>query len=442
MSQNSIGFFYPTRSVGGAQYLFARMAEYLIDHTSYEVVLIDYADGFIRSRLGENNYRFIEYTDESPVSIAEPLLLVLSLSYVPIIEQRFIIPETTGLFFWDLHPYNLVEQLALSGIYKSLSPTNAHRLCFLIERTRSRKLAHFVEYATATNGIAFMAERNRAYNQQLLAVSAPEAYLPIPIDTSVQLFSRRISAATSSVNSTIHIGWLSRLDPWKTKVLFRLLDDVQAYERRYGSGTIHLHVIGDGPTFEQVKQKCAGINLVLTGRLEGDALTEYMIENLHVGFAMGTSALEFAIRSIPTVLTPGGMSQDNLQQVRIYRWLFDSEGYDVAAEEIRRPNGLHTLADLVQCVQNDAMPQLGERCRDYVVRNHDIHGVGDMFVDYVSRCTLTYGDLQLMNLYQFSPVERLLLGLKETFKRGREALAVSSVRGGHGTSSAGAGQGQ
>jgi hypothetical protein len=424
MNHDSIGFFYPARSVGGAQYLFARMAEYLLEHTSHEVVLIDYADGFIRSKLGGRDYRFIEYTDGEHVSIREPLLLVFALSFLPIIEQRFTLPETTRLFFWDLHPYNLVEQLALSGIYKLLSPTNAHRMCSVIEHTRCRKLAHFVENGAATHGIAFMAERNRVYNQQLLAFSAPTPYLPIPIDTTVQL-PDYCPAKKNGADATIHIGWLSRLDPGKTTVLFRLLDDVRDYQKVHGLEAMHVHVIGDGATREKVEEKCAGINASVAGRLEGTALTEYMMANLHVGFAMGTSALEFAIRGIPTVLTPGGMSQDNLRQTRIYRWLFDSQGYDVAAEDARRPTGLYAFSDIIQQIRDSASEHLADQCRTYAIENHGLRNVGDMFADHLAQCTLTYDDLRRLGIFEYTPYERLLFGAKHFFKKRYTAVPAT-----------------
>lgn len=433
MSQDSIGFFYPTRNVGGAQYLFARMAEHLIKHTSYKVVLIDYPDGFIRKKLGDEGYHFIEYTDGKLISIQEPLLLVLSLSFLSTIEQRLVLQEATNLFFWDLHPYALVEQLALSGIYKAMGPIMACRFCSLIERTRTRKLRDFVERASATSGIAFMAERNKSYNQKLFGFSTPTPYLPIPINTEVNFSNQQVSPITTKLNTIIHIGWLSRLDSWKTKVLFRLLDDAHTYEKQYGSGTIQVHVIGDGPASERVKQKCAGRNVVLAGKLEGDALTKYVIRNLHVGFAMGTSALEFAARGIPTVLVPEGLTHDNLEHKKIYRWLFDSQGYNLTSDETQRPDSLYTFADIIRIVQTDQIVELSGRCYEYAVINHDIRSVGNMFVDLLSKCTLTYRDLQLINLYQHSPIEWFLFELKETFKRSRIALANNLIRGGNST---------
>ncbi len=423
MNHDSIGFFYPTRAVGGAQYLFVRIAEYLIEYTPYKVVLIDYADGFIRSKLGDKNYRFIKYIDGKPVVIQEPLLLVLSLSFVSSIQQCLVLPDTTRLFFWDLHPYNLIEQLALSGVYKLLMPMNAHHISSLVERTRWRKLAYFVNYAAATHGIAFMAESNKVYNQQLFACSAPTSYLPLPIDTIVQSLTQT-SAQNSREDFPIHIAWLSRLDTWKTTVLFRLLDDVQAYERKNGLGTIHVHIIGDGSMRTQVEQKSASVRISMAGRLEGSALTEYMLAYIHVGFAMGTSALEFAVRGIPTVLTPIYMNSDNRRWDKIYRWLHDSQGYDVASEETRRPTSLRTFSDIIQQLQGSAGEHLGDLARTYAIDNHDLRNVGAMFASDLAQCTLRYGDLRRLGIFEYTPYERLLFGAKKLFKRRPRVLSA------------------
>jgi hypothetical protein len=417
MSQNNIGFFYPTRSVGGAQYLFARMAEYLIEHTSYDVILIDYKDGFIRNKLGEKSYRFIEYNEGDVITIQEPLLLVLSLSFLWLIEKHLNLPIETKLFFWDLHPYNLVEQMALSGFYKRFSPMKAHQICALVERSRCTKMIRFVEKGVAAHGLAFMAERNIDYNQQMFGFFTKAKYLPIPIETIVQLpdqgFIKR-----HEVGSTLHIGWLSRLDSWKATVLFRVLDDIRAYENMDSHSGIHLHVIGDGPELEKVRSRCVEINASIVGRLEGNTLTQYMLSNLHVGFAMGTSALEFAVRGIPTVLTPNRVTSENLRQNKIYRWLFDSQGYDIAAEEMKNPESLCSFSTVVQSIQSSTSSYLGERCKNYAIENHHINNVSALFVDYLSKCTLTYKDILHLGLYQYSFAEQMLFALKGLFKSG------------------------
>lgn len=417
MQQDRVCFFYPTKSVGGAQYLFARMAEYLIDNTPYDIILIDYKDGFIRNKLAGKDYRFIEYRDENIITIQEPLLLVLPLSFLSLIKKYFVLSKTTRLFFWDLHPYNLVEQMALSGFYKQLSPMTAHRICTVVEHSRCKRLAHFVAKSSASHGLAFMAERNRYYNQQLLGFSTQVKYLPIPVETLNQ-GKRQGVIKKYETGSTIHVGWLSRLDSWKVSVLFRVFDDIKAYENEHGPGNIHIHVIGDGPEHDRVQAECVENNASMAGRLEGDSLTEYMLSNLHVGFAMGTSALEFAVRGIPTVLTPIGLSSANRQQDRIYRWLFDSHEFDVTSEEMKNPESLHSFSQVIQSIQEATPEYLGEKCNTYTIENHDVDKVGALLVEYLSHCNLTYGDVHQLGIYQLSLAEHILFGLKGLFKSG------------------------
>jgi len=42
----SITFFYPGKEVGGAEYLFLRLANYIADNTTLKIFYIDYKDGF------------------------------------------------------------------------------------------------------------------------------------------------------------------------------------------------------------------------------------------------------------------------------------------------------------------------------------------------------------------------------------------------------------
>lgn len=412
---DTIGFFYPVRGAGGAQYLFLRMAEYLIENTSYNVVLIDYVDGFIRSHLADKNYRFIEYAEGGLVSIQESITLVLSLSFAPLVERCFELSKTTRLFFWDLHPYNLVEQLALSGLYKQLNPNNGHRLSSLIESSRRRKLANFVEIAAENSGIAFMAERNKIYNQQLLRFSSEVEYLPIAIDPTLKSTSTQTKKSIPHEHSVYHIGWLSRLDDWKSRVLFRLINDIALYQEKH-TQNIHLHIIGDGPARSSVENRCRNIQATMVGKIEGQELTNYILTYIDIGFAMGTSALEFAVRSVPTVLTSAGLPQDNLQQANAYRWLFTSQGYDLTAEESHRPLNLLNFANTISQCEATGKATIGGQCRNYAVKNHDINLVAAKFVEIVSRCQLTYGELKRIGFYSHSPFEQILFQLKKIYK--------------------------
>ena len=76
-----IAFFYPVKYIGGAQLLFARLAAFFLLQKK-EVVIIDYADGFILEYLKERNLNptFIKYEDGKKTNISENICLVLPLS--------------------------------------------------------------------------------------------------------------------------------------------------------------------------------------------------------------------------------------------------------------------------------------------------------------------------------------------------------------------------
>lgn len=416
MPRPDVSFFFPEHEVGGAQYLFARMAKYLIDQGNYQVTVVDYDDGFMERELWDRPHRLVRYDPGKPTVLDWPTTLVLSLSYIPFIGTEIVLRESTGLFLWDLHPYNLVEQMALSGFYKRFSGMRAGQMCALFEPTRRAKLANLVETALTHNGMAFMAKRNYAYNRALLGFTAGPSYLPLPLEAAA-LRGPVPRKRRCCADQTVHVGWLSRLAPEKLPALYRLIVDVQGYQADSTHGKIHLHIIGDGPDLQTVKARSQGLAVTFPGRLQDSALSNYMLEHLDVGFAMGTSALEFSARGVPSVLTSAGLPQDDLKEARAYRWLSDSEGFDVTAEERSMSPRLRTFDEVLAEVRDPHLArQRGEACRTYTLTHHELAGVGAQFAAQLALCRFTYLDLKRVGMADRTLFERALFGLKSSYK--------------------------
>ncbi len=119
------------------------------------------------------------------------------------------------------------------------------------------------------------------------------------------------------------------------------------------------------------------ISDVSRARFKTPHCPNYMLEHVDVGFPMGTSALEFSIRGIPSVLTSAGLPQDDLKQVRAYRWLFDSEGFDITAEEVSMAPSLRTFEEIIADVRNPNLAKrYGRACNAYTLANHSLASVG------------------------------------------------------------------
>ena len=226
-------------------------------------------------------------------------------------------------------------------------------------------------------------------------------------------------------DQTVNVGWLSRLAPEKMPALYRLIDDVRAFQANSGKDKVHLHIIGNGPELQGIKEKSQGISVTFPGQLEHVALSQYMLEHIDVGFAMGTSALEFAVRGLPAVLTSAGLPQDNLRQACAYRWLFDSEGFDVTAEETSMASSLRTFEEIIADVRNPNLAKrYGRACNAYTLANHSLASVGAQLEKQLASCSFTYRDLKNTGLTDQTLYERGLFDLKSRFKARRAPFGM------------------
>jgi hypothetical protein len=395
------------------------MAEYLCKHSSGETAVIDYGDGFIHTYLADTAHRFLPYDGTTKTAVDDSVVVVTSLSFLAQINTMLNLSEDTRLFFWDLHPYNLVENLALSKVYKKISVTHAGRLATVVEPVRRAKLARAVDEGLASSGLVFMAERNYSFNRALLGIARGPTYLPLPIDARHGIHVDTSIGNYRYVNgASVEIGWLSRLAPDKMAALLRLMRDVQEYQQCSGDRSVRVHIIGDGGEAARIAHLAIslGIEVKMPGRIDGHSLTEYVRRNVDIGFGMGTSALEFAARGIPTVLTLGSFHEDfNLPKP--YRWLFDAEGYNVSSEAGTGGAAVRGFSDIIEDYSVGRAADLGENCLKYVWRNHEISHVALRFKELLASCSFTYGSVRGTGIYQFSAYEKALFALKRVVKQ-------------------------
>lgn len=416
MTKHKIVLACPGRQIGGASYLFARLAGYLIDHSYHDIAVVDYEDGFVRSYLRDRMYEWIPFSDEQILEIEDTVDFVCPLSWIPRLSSTVHLANDTRLLLWDVHPYNLIEQTALSGFYKALPVNQARAALAVCEPARKRRIAKFVEIGLQNYGLAFMCQKNYLYNKTMFDFKEVPVFLPIAVEEpSVCSLSRSI------VNRGIlNVAWLSRLDWDKLPPILQLLYDIGIHQRRRCVPRIMLHLIGDGNAIGRIKQYAAfwGIEIMLPGRIESNILSNYLT-NIDVGFGIGTSALEFAIRGIPTVLTKGSDCRFSPRpEGTHYQWLFDAGGFDVSVDVLFSQPLLESFGAVIETVYSQAsVAELGQRCYQYVLENHGVPRVARRLGELLSKCTFLYEDVAQSDVRLFSPGERILWALKGLYKR-------------------------
>lgn len=416
MMKRKIVFACPGKQIGGASYLFARLAGYLIDHSLLDIAVVDYEDGFVRSYLRDRSYEWIPFSDERVLEIEDTVDFVCPLSWIPRLGKTVYLASDARLLLWDVHPYNLIEQTALSGFYKSLSVNQARIALTVCESRRRRSMARFVEMGLQNYGLAFMCQKNYLYNKRMFDFRGSPLFLPIAVEApSVCNPSRSIVD-----RDTLNIAWLSRLDSDKLQPILQLLFDIGVYQKRRRLSQLVLHLIGDGNSISRIRRYAAslGVEVVLPGRIEGNALTAYLT-NIDIGFGIGTSALEFAIRGIPTVLTKeSDFRLSQRQGGAYYQWLFDAEGFDVSVDLTFSQRSHTSFSIIIETIRSpESLAELGQRCYHYVLENHELSRVAHRLVELLSKCTFFYEDVLQSDVHLFSPYEKVLWSFKSLYKR-------------------------
>lgn len=88
--KNKVVFFYPSKVVGGAEYLFYRMAKQLVDR-GFEVSYIDYEKGFIANKIKTNqdNINVIKYNIFNYYKLEKTTTLIVPLSFLFAVPSFF-----------------------------------------------------------------------------------------------------------------------------------------------------------------------------------------------------------------------------------------------------------------------------------------------------------------------------------------------------------------
>ncbi len=411
--KKKVAFFYPSRDIGGAQVLFARVAD-ILSCNDYKVYNVDYGSSFITTSLSELGTEFthvvINDNNSKKLVLPEDCVYILPLSYVFEINSLFPIGMRCEILFWDLHPYNLIDYSFFSFFYKVNS--NLSFLLKKIETSRICKLKNFLNLANKNNSLYFMCSRNFQTNRLFFDLDFVPSYIPIPVS---QMYTKSYSEVPSkNVASELHIAWMSRLASDKVKILNLLICDLITYARSNENIKVVLHVIGGGDSTDEVLFT-EYIEFRYAGVLYEKKLIDYTLDKIDLAFSMGASALDFAAMSTPTILVPNFASYSDFQdRENKYIWLHEIDGFDVAVESYH-DSALNIFEVMTQFSEAKSKV-LAEMSRQYVLENHSMDNTVKLISDAIQNTNLTYNELRISEVYKVTFIELLILRIKSITK--------------------------
>lgn len=395
-------FFLPKKELGGAEILFIRIIKSLLNDNANSITVCDYPDGIVFNNLEGKNFTFIPFHHGSKINISKDYTLFIPLIFVHLHLGKTLFPEgSTKVFLWDLGAFGNIEGQILIDKYRKVGIEKAIKLKNKFEKRRNKKISAFIDNALVKKGLYYMNKKDFYYDQLFFNIQQPPRYLPIPVDIEEQ--NNQVKALTTN---SINIAWISRLVPAKIKPLLLLINDIS----KHTDYQVKLHVIGDGPE-ENFLRKYAiskNVNVILTGRLEFSELKEYIGNKIDLGFSMGTAALEFAMNSIPSVLTLGAITlKKDWETNNTYKWLFYDQDYNLASEPTISPQDSKSFKDILSEF-SDNPPFFSDKSYEHVKKHHNILIVLNKINQYFRENMLTYSDIKKSNILSYSWYDKIL----------------------------------
>lgn len=357
-------FYYPSRTVGGAQLLFVRLANLLAINPLVEVYVVDYPDGFLRSKLnGLVSYLSIEEFRTLNVSnacIVAPLSMILDLKHF--LEN----PHSFSYLFWCIHPENTIDILRGAQRLKFLGSFSDVVVRFF-NITKFFCLRREIKNHFEKGDIYFMDLPNLRRTEDFYKLRLGiDKFLPIPVSVPEEHFFSK-----PSIKDPLSVLWLGRLSRDK---IFSLLYVVNKLDQNRNHSII-LHVIGEGEYKKYLTSfKCKNLQIILHGEINVDHIYDFIVaKKICLAVGMGTSILDIAKHSVPSIIIDPSYSDISLSYKP--RWLYNTEKFNLGSF-VHDSNG-DDFDSMLECVANDSVNAIGHQCRDYVQKNHCISRVSD-----------------------------------------------------------------
>lgn len=355
-------FYYPSKNIGGAQFLILRLSEWIVKNSDFKVCVCDYADGFIASSLTKNTAISIIPFNGNKVHIPVNSYLVLFANFVFRMNDYFSFDNSNRIFYWSVHPYNIISNFRFFS-------------SFYLFDSQKRRIAEGLSKLICKDSLYFMDEPNLKVNEVFFGNKfAIKDYMQILVPKSNSLQSLQFKKKNENY---IRIAWLGRLDSDKINSVKMLFREVNALPNK---DDIIIDIIGNGKLEQDVKRYVSNIpiRVEFKGKMQGIELSDYIRAYVDIGFAMGTSSLEFAMNGTPVIAADVYKKMYNAGEIK-YDLLYEMNGYsvgDIYRDGIQRHRNFPAILNYINCNYQ----YCAKKYYDYVQSNFIIDAVAPKFL--------------------------------------------------------------
>ncbi len=387
-----IVIFYPSKIVGGAEYLLKTTAEVLSQ--DFEVIIVDIEDGWLSKNV--NNVKCLIINKQEKISFSNDTMLITPATCIR--DLDLIFDGEFKIIAWIMQIYNIVPIFPKIGTLQFIS-SYRNFLKYTLLYVEYNYFNKLVDYLINTKSLYAMDdscsdEILKVYNKKL------ENYLPVCIP-NYKIPNNEFK--TLSNQKSIRCCWLGRLDnEFKTPILNHIIKDLSNLSKEFDIHII-LNIIGDGPGLELTKNiankhKNIKVNFLLT--IQGDKLKKELI-NSDIGFAMGTSALEIAALGIPTILLDATYSVVPVSYT--YRWLYEAKdynlGYMMESYPISKFTNRKSLKNIFQELISE-YKEISIKSKNHVMQYHSEKHLKTKLITVIAETNSSFNDMKKIGLFK------------------------------------------
>lgn len=384
-------FFFPYNEECGVPVLFLRMSRWVAEHygNEYECYVVDYPDGAMaRNITAEDKVKVLPYTEKDGSTIEDDAMIIFQSFRTCFWPENLRLRPKTKVFWWTLHgrclaPVLIPEPAAeLTFKYSWLYKTVAlfywpfmHRFAKLVDDMIAAGALHFMDATTFMGGVEHIPMKTRQIDR----------YLPVPAsDYDGEL--KRVKSADE-----LNVCWLGRLSDEKTPILKYTIRKLAGYALQHQQ-KITLHVLGWGEHQEEVDSMELDneyFKQLKSRPIKSTEINGFLLQNIDVMFAMGTSALEAAKLGVPTVMVDA--TYEEIKGDYVFKPIYERTGYELAHLITKKDfepgnKSFERIMDLV----NNHFEEFSQQSRDYFVKNHALSSVGEQFVSLIKKSDFTF----------------------------------------------------
>ena len=376
--------FYPSKIMGGAEYLMIRTAN-LLQKNGFSVGVIDFENGWVSNNIKNDKIYKRYFVGHKKIKLEDNDFLITTANYMYKLDSYFE-KSNTRVLLWTVQPYNTVisipEVLRKIPLFEKIKyeylnykePAHRENLQSIIEKMG------IVSMDGECDNVLFEKYKIN-YNN----------FIPVFIDDD----SFRNTAIKKIKDNCVRIIWLGRIDlEFKIHILKKVLLDIDFFSKESKESFV-FDIIGNGPGLEELKLFVEE-NLILKvnflGEIESNDLLS-VISQYDLGFAMGTSALDIAAKKVPTILLDFSYSEVLKYN---YRWIFETDKYTLGRDinllsEIDI-DSMKSIKDIFIELNNDKN-LISQKCFDYVYKTHSSKSALKKLNFHISSSKFTLNDV-------------------------------------------------